>query len=169
MATRLTKNSRTAFIRAVVDDIPTVDYDEKMRIALQKFAVSVMPAKLRALYKEFANHFEHSTAWTNAGFSNVTVVSPSREAFEQAIERDEAITLTIRQLSADRLEQEERIDGLRDKVHALAFSVNTVEALLEAAPDMAKYISSRGDVLDRTVPVVTNLVQELHSAGWPKQ
>ena len=51
---KLTNYMRDAFVRAVMDDVPEVDYKQQIRDTALKAAVEAMPAKLRAVWDDSA-------------------------------------------------------------------------------------------------------------------
>ena len=46
---KLTNIIRDAFVRSVMNDVPTVDYSEQIREVVTKEAVAQLPEKVRAL------------------------------------------------------------------------------------------------------------------------
>lgn len=167
MTQRFNATTRQAFVRAVMDDVPSVDYDEKMRVLLQKFAVASLPDALKPLYKTHAHWFNTVTYYnTPSGYPSVVCVGESHDQLDQAIKADNLMLDAVRLLAESKRAQNTTREMLRDKLRALVHSVSTHEALIKAAPEFSKYVSCAG-VVDKTVPVVANVLSELTSAGWP--
>jgi hypothetical protein len=159
---RLTNTIRDAFIRAAMDDVPSVDYSEKIRQLLQKDAAKQLPPKVRAIYHDpELRHFVSTTYCYK--FDGIHVpcggnkFDPSPEA-QAEYER----------LDKERDAQKDRNKALRDKLHAVAYSVSTRKALVDALPEFEKYLPADDAAACRTLPVVANVVSEFVKAGWPK-
>lgn len=166
---RLTTHTRAAFVAAVLNDVPCMDYQEEARIAVQKWAVDHLPPKLRALYKEFGGYFNCEYINLPGMLSSVRVVTGSTGSdMRAAMQADAPFWARITELSKLCNEQNEARKALRAKVGAAIAACTTVKQAHERMPEFAKYLPSLDATVDRTVPVVANLVAELAAAGWPK-
>ena len=168
-STRLTNYQRDAFVTAVIDDIPKVDYDESMRKFLQAFAVTQLPEKLKPLYKLYPEFFEHNTIYTPSCFSNVSVVCADSKELKDKLEQSVEAHQQYEALTELYNSQRETISALRAKVRGMIYSVISVEKAHELMPEFAKYLGPKGAPIDRSVPVIANVVADLLAAGWPKE
>ncbi|MBN3738063.1 Nmad5 family putative nucleotide modification protein [Burkholderia sp. Tr-20355] len=166
---RLTTTMREAFVASVLDDVPYVDHQEQARVLAQKWAVDHLPPKLRALYKEFGDHFNHAYIGLPGSLSSVTVVTSGSGSDTKAVmQTDTPFWSQIVELSKQRGEQLESRKTLRAKISAAIAACTTVKQAHERLPEFAKYLPSPDAAVDRTVPVIANLVADLTAAGWPK-
>lgn len=166
---RLTNIDRDAFISAVLDDVPSVDYQERARVALQKWAIDHLPPKLKALHKEFGHWFKTDTLWGLPGrISSVRVVSFDDGETLKRMKEDTPFWSSIEQMAKDAAEQTAARGALQSKVRACIYSCTTVEQAHERMPEFSGYLKASASAADRSVPVVANLVSDLVAAGWPK-
>jgi len=74
---KLTKTDKEAFVRAVMGDVPTVDYNEVCRALCMAWAISSMPDEVRTAYDRFPSYFETRHLNTPYSLSDVWVPMPS--------------------------------------------------------------------------------------------
>jgi hypothetical protein len=166
---RLTNTQRDAFVRAVMDDVPMVDYTERARVAIQRKAIDLMPPKLKALHKEFGHWFNTEKIYaTPNGIPMVHVISCDSGATTEQMKADTEFWQSIVQMGSDYKNQTAARDVLRSKVRAIIYGCTTIKQANERLPEFAKYLPSPEEPQDRSVPVVANLVTDLTAAGWPK-
>lgn len=169
MSARLTTYSRNAFIQAVMDDVPHVDYSEQAREKVQKFALTKLPAGVAAALKAFPDWFDVKAYTSLPGtLSNCYVVARERSEFDKLLKADKKLWAELEAMEKANSAQSQTRQALRDKVKGLAYSCTTVSALQTRAPEFAKYIPGASAPLDRSGPVVQNIVADLVAAGWPK-
>jgi hypothetical protein len=169
MSARLTTYSRNAFIQAVMDDVPLVDYSEQAREKVQKFALSKLPAGVAAALKAFPDWFDVKAYISLPGvLANCYVVHRNRDELDKLLKADKKLWPELEAMAKAASAQAATRQALREKVKALAYSCTTVSALQTKAPEFAKYISGASAPVDRSVPVVQNIVADLVAAGWPK-
>lgn len=169
MSIRLTKWDREAFVRAVLDDVPSFDYQELARVKLQKWAIDHMPVKLRPLYKEYSHMFKHDQLWNlPGGLKGVMVVGDDDSVVKKAMQADAPFWAEIVKLGADLDTQATARAVLTEKVTGLIATCTTAKSVEERAPEFVKYLGVSSTTTNRTVPVVQNIVADLVAAGWPK-
>jgi hypothetical protein len=167
---KLTKMDREAFIRAVMDDVPEIDYREKARSAIQKKAIELLPPKLKAIHKEFGNWIKTDRLWNTPGdLGTVIVVSNDDAVTIQQMNQDTEFCQSIEQMAKSLEEQEKSRSDLRSKLSSSICSCTTVKQAHERLPEFVKYLPSMDEKQDRTLPVVANLMEDLAAAGWPKE
>lgn len=160
---KLTNTIRDAFVRAAMADVPTVDYQEKTIKVVMEDAVSQLPPKVRAIYKDkelssFVRHkdryFGNAYAQVPCGGNDFKLTNDAAKKFSDLKEQSEA--------------QEKRNRELTQKLHAVAYSVTTRKALVDALPEFEKYLPADDAAACRTLPAIANVVSEFVKAGWPK-
>lgn len=159
---KLTNTIRDAFIRAAMSDVPNVDYSEKTIKVVLDDAVSQLPPKIKALYKDKdLNHFVRC----KSGYYGIAYVQvPCCGEFK--LGNDAAVK--VAELKAAHDAQDARNTALRFKLKAVAYSVSTRKALVTALPEFEKYLPADEAAACRTVPAIANVVSDFVAAGWPK-
>lgn len=166
---RLTNFDRSAFVAAVMLDVPSIDYSEIARVKLQKWAIDHLPPKLKPLYKEYGHMFKHDRLWSLPGnIGNVTIVGDDDAPVLRGMKADTAFWAEIEKVAADMKAQDAVQTALHSKVTGLINSCMTVKQLEERAPEFIKYLGKTTAEPNRTLPVVQNIVADLVKAGWPK-
>ena len=165
---RLTNTIRDAYIKSVMDDVPSVDFDEAIRKAYRDAALEAMPPKLRALAKDPACEL-----WLAWDYRSVKGVSSTLSGHgPRGREADEflapACLASLRELEAKRKAQHASRNELRSKIRAVAYGATTRKALAEALPEFAKYLPADEAAAVRTLPALANVVTDFVKAGWPK-
>ena len=162
---KLTNYMRDAFVRAVMDDVPEVDYKQQIRDTALKAAVEAMPAMLRAVWDDPVLRESFNTSYTRMT-DCVYERMPEYRGIEEALK---AQTDVLEALHAKHHTQENQRYELRTKVKAVAYSAKTRKQLAEMLPEFEKYLPADEAAAIRTLPVVANVVAELVAAGWPKE
>lgn len=162
---KLTNTLRDAFIRAAMQDVPTVDYTEQARSLLMADSLAQLPPKVRAIAKDKdLSHFVESGGHHVCGLGYITVFRGRGSDFKPSPEVDAKLDA----LKAAAAAQGQTTKDLRTKIKAVAYSVTTRKALADLLPEFAKYLPADEQAALRTVPVVTNVVTDFVKAGWPK-
>lgn len=165
---RLTNMMRDAFVRRALDDVPCVDYDSQVRELVQREAVAALPPLLQRAWKdpEARSYFKLKN-FQRAGES---VAYPSNEnTYGNNLDwLSSAAKATLEGIERANDEQKAVRRALRDKLHAVAYSVTTRKALVAALPEFEKYLPADEPAAIRSLPVVANVVADFVKAGWPK-
>lgn len=158
---KLTKTMRDAFVRAAMDDVPKIDYDEQQRKLVVDDAISQLPPKVRAIYNDEATKpYVHTTyAYRLGGFS-----VPSAGSYEAS----ESVRVEYARIEGLAKSQNDARNELCGKLNGCAASVTTRKALAELLPEFEKYLPVDEPAAIRTLPVVQNVVADFVKAGWPK-
>ncbi len=164
---KLTNTIRDAFVRAVMNDVPSIDYEEQIRGIVEKDAVAQLPPKVRAIYLDKALRGYVATAWWgrrygNGCSANIPSGAPDFKLSDAAQKRVDA-------LSAEAETQNTRARDLNTRLRAVAYSVGTRKSLATALPEFEKYLPADEEAALRTVPVIANVVTDFVKAGWPKK
>jgi len=163
---KLTNYMRQAFINAIIQDVPQVDYDSQLRKLIHDEAVALLPPKVQALMKDpVCAPYLNYAYWTSKGVHQAQHIPSPR--FDSVKFGTEA-SIRIAEMIKVRDDQALLMKSLRDKVHAVAYSVSTRKALAAALPEFEKYLPADEAKAIRALPVVANVVADLVKAGWPK-
>lgn len=155
---KLTNNLREAFIRAAMDDVPHVDYSEQIQSVAQKAAAALLPLKVRALWADNTLRPYVATVYFRGA------MLPGTNADDNKIRA--AAEVVVAPLIKAREAQEAARKDLARKLRAVAYSVTTRAALVEALPEFEKYLPA--DERTANLPAIANVVAEFVAAGWPK-
>ncbi len=158
---------RDAFVRRVMDDVPSVDYDEAIRAEVMKSAIAALPLKVRAVWSDKVLRGYINTSFFSAanGVSVAGVPMPNGENYKTAKEH---LNDAVIELVASRKTQMDRRDALFSKLKQCAYSVTTRKSLAGMLPEFEKYLPADETAALRSVPVVANVVADFVKAGWPK-
>ena len=185
---KLTKAHRAEFVRAVLADVPTKNYPTQAEDLARKLC--------QAKYKELGlsgvdiNRLKHAgiyiRVWHDDDSDTVMAARPSDSMrvsylsnsfaqiggnglseYEIAEIANCPEMMAIRQGYAD---ERNMLNNLRKQLTAVIASCTTLKQAKEALPEFIKYLPEEpGSAIDRTLPVVGNLVADLLKAGWPKK
>ena len=159
---KLTNTLRDAFVLAAMQDVPSVDYSEKITAVAIKAAVEKLPPKVRAIWndKELRGFVVTDRHWL-AG--SLVVCVPGKDHEVDKVVRDAAAPLV-----ALDVEQRKSRESLQTKLRSVAYACTTRKALLDALPEFEKYLPADEAAVNRSMPVVAGVVTEFVKAGWPK-
>ena len=166
---RLSTSMRLAFVRAVMDDVPFVDYDEQVRELAQKTVYSYRPAALvRALDLD-----PSIQDWLNRDYQFISKYSQSfcLVGAKQSLDRlnaDKDFTLAAQNLRKQQQAQLEQRSALETKLKASAQACQTRAQLAKALPEFQKYLPIEAGN-SKCLPALANLMSDFMAAGWPKQ
>ncbi len=159
---RLTNTLRDAFIRAVMQNVPRVDYDAQVTKLVQADIRAQLPAKVREIADDpdLRHYLNCETIYTTSAFSNVTVYGNGSARLTDAAKAEmNALTLKYRAQSSTR-------DSLKSRLRACAYGVSTRKALAEMLPEFERYLPADEPAAMRSLPVVANVINEFKAAGW---
>lgn len=172
MATqRLTNDVRTAFVAGVMADVPSVDYQAKIRSAVNKAATAALPSAIKKiLADEELAKFITIRGFTlnrhfgvpNGEYLSFRLPAPSDEWLEKIA------TAQAEPFIKQWVEQDARYHDLRNKLQTIAHHCTTIKQLSEAFPEFAKYLPRDDATATRNLPALANVVSEFVKAGWPK-
>lgn len=160
---KLTNTIRDAFVRAAMDDVPSIDYDEQAHKLAQEDLVKQMAPKLRAIYQDKQLRTFLGTEYTPMPCDLSSAYLYGAQHLELSKEAD----TQLEALAEKKAAQEDARHELRNKLRAVAYSATTRKALVEALPEFEKYLPTEATT-SRSLPVIANLVSDFVKAGWPK-
>ena len=181
---KLSKAHKAEFVRAVLADVPTKNYPTQAEDLARKLC--------RAKYKELGldkvdvNRLKYAGIYIRVWHDSSDTVTVARQErgcylnksfaqiggnglsdYEIAEITDCPEMMAIRQGYAD---ERNMLNNLRKQLTAVIAACNTLKQAKEALPEFIKYLPEEpGSAIDRTLPVVGNLVADLSKAGWPKK
>lgn len=154
---RLTETLRDAFVRAVMADVPRVDYETMIADEARRMSIANMPKWLQdacAKHKELLGYLRTTSDWASGA------------SFFTAGPRTEENKAALARLVEQKSEQRSARQALEGKLKNAARGCNTVKQLADALPEFAKYLPKENAV-DRSVPAMANVVADFMKAGWP--
>lgn len=172
---RLTKDHKKAFVKAVMDDVPSIDYVEKVRELILADSIAQLPKGLQVFAKDPKTADLINSGWKTierprdkdnrwVGSVGCTIkgnsdnYAPSKKA--QALLAEWLPKLT---------EQTDIRNKLERQLSTTIESCNTLKQAQEAFPELVKYLPSVAEKsLNLPAPVYKNVLLELAKAGFPK-
>lgn len=168
---RLTKDDKEAFVRAVMDDVPSIDYNEIAQKRVREWLHSQMPEKLQALIKEFGRDY-FIARWVDmpVHLSNFYCIAPPWVSQRNSIQaRNPDLWKELEDLSTKYAEQCSERSALRSKVSGLISTCSTLNTAKARLPEFEKYLPADRDGQAVVNLPVANTVANLMAAGWPKE
>ena len=165
---RLTTFDRLAFVEAVLNDVPKVDYDARAKLVVEAhLKARVPPAVLDAMesYREWFSPNHVNLPHELQDFcSYYTSRSVSYTQFT-----DPLVLIELRELASAAREQTATRRALKQKLTATIAACSTLKQARELLPEFENYLpTDRKPKATANVPAVVNLVTDLKAAGWPK-
>lgn len=160
---KLTNDDRAAFVRAVMDDVPEVDYRERATKIILDDVVPRLPAKVIACWKDKETR----------GFivCNRGVHTPAGVVYAPPFEGplSESAQKALGDLKKPHDLQVSGRRKLKSEVAALIKACSTLKQAQERLPEFAKYLPAERSPAPSLSPLVAaNTVADLTKAGWPK-
>ncbi|WP_295986379.1 Nmad5 family putative nucleotide modification protein [uncultured Variovorax sp.] len=165
---KLTNVIRSSFVRAAMQDVPKVEYEEKIRAAAEKAVLAALPNAIREAWLNDAT--KPYIESTHRSFGDVTVYVPGKHRYGSTALPSISAThqAEIDELLKARDKQNRTRLNLEKKLHSAAASVTTRKALAEMLPEFQKYLPADAAAACKTLPAVQNIVADFTKAGWPK-
>ena len=162
---KLTKFDREAFVNAVMNDVPKVDYDAQAQKLATAWLVAQLPEPVRKVYEaeggRYRDYLEKSYIAMPGCLQNFYAPATSSVSF---YDDDE-----LKALNDKAIEQNRSRSALRENLEAVIASCSTLKQAKERLPEFEKYLpTERGASGLSNLPAIANVVAELTKAGWPK-
>ena len=184
---KLTKAHKAAFVQAVLADVPTKDYPAQAEDLARKLYLA--KCKDLGLDKVDNNRLDYAGIFIQVWRDDSgDTVFPTRPKYSEGYYRTSAFAqiagrglfdheiaeitncpemMAIREGYAV---EHNMLNNLRKQLTAVITACTTLKQAKEALPEFIKYLPEEPDkTIDRTLPVVGNLVADLSKAGWPKK
>lgn len=167
---KLTNYLRTAFVSAVMQDVPVQDFDEQIDKVRVEAVAKELPEKLRAAWLDplLRCYFETRSLNVHSDF-HVHVPTPLHmyNSTDDPTHPSYRIRNALLSLAEQRAEARKVRRELKNKLHAVVAGCNTRKQLIEALPEFEKYAPQEPTKL-AGLPAVSGVVADLVAAGWPK-
>ena len=164
---RLTNYMRDAFVKAVMNDVPQIDYSQIAHKVAQDYLVECMPPKVRAVYDD--SQTRHYLTTTHTYFPGTINNASMRGVGDDCYWWKETPDLRdkISEIAQQLGDQTVRLGELESKINAVAYACTTREALAKAPPEFEKYLPAEATKA-ANLPAVANVVADFVKAEWPK-
>jgi hypothetical protein len=164
---RLTQYHRQAFVSAVMNDVPEIDYDEIVHKLAQDHLVERMPPKVRAVFddKQLRHYLTTTRTYFPGSVASAEFYGDEGDCYwwKQVPELSAKISEVLQQAN----KHHEQRNELERKLRAVAKSCTTRAALAKALPEFEKYLPAE-DAPSTNLPALANVVADFVQAGWPK-
>lgn len=162
---KLTNYIRDAYINSVMNDVPEVDYTDKIIKHVLASIGGDLPTQVAKIWKDPKTcGFIKKAGFM---FNGVYVVVPTGDPYK-APKLNENDQLQLVELSKLHADQKTLRNTLRQKVKQTAYGCTTSKALIDLLPEFEKYLPAESGSTCRNLPVIANLMVDLVKAGWPK-
>ena len=158
---RLTQTLRKAFINAVMNDVPTIDYRRDIQKYLYDECLKAMPADVRKAYKNHPN-------WFSPNGINIGNVGYFYLPVPDGFKFNTDVVAHAEQIRKNWDAQTRMLNDLRKKLIGAVTACNTDKALRELLPEFEKYVPVNEKPVTQNLPAIANVVSAFAQAGWPK-
>lgn len=164
---KLTKSDKSAFINAVMSDVPVINYSEKAQELMMDHIVKQMPTKVYLAWidkecKPFIScNYYHRIGVYLPGFYGPEIIGNKK------IPDDLKVKITkLDQLNGLQLTN---LASLKELVTSLIAACSTLNYALEnLTENYHKYLpANRDGIKTKNVPAVRDVTKALKEAGWP--
>lgn len=161
---RLTKSDKDAFVLAVAQDIPQIDYQEQARSLIYEDSIAQLPAKVQTIARDktLCHYLETSSYWRSS-FGSIRVYEPRGGSYTPTKE----VQAKVDKLTELHNEQEQRLTEARAKLRGAIEPCNTLKIALERLPEFEQYLPKQQEK-SVYLPSIANLCADLATLGWPK-
>lgn len=162
---KLTKVHRSAFVKAVIADIPTIDYEDQAIKLMVEDSINQLPEILQTAARDpkCAPYLQRRSFWNGFNRSAPVFASPMMSYAVSPKTQKE-----VERLRRSHAHQQERIDEVKAKVTGVIEGCATLRQAKERLPDFIKYLPQDEQKGTPNLPALTNIVADLTKLGWPK-
>lgn len=163
---RLNRDDKEAFVRAVMQDVPSEDFQAQAAELVNDYFKAKAPKDVVAFDKKYPGKLKthYISGRYISGYHTVfaedtcyNIDSSHPDLWEQ-----------VKAVEEKRDEQRQRMRDLEARVRGMIEACNTLKQAKERLPEFEKYLpKDRGAAGTADLPVA-NVVAELSKAGWPK-
>jgi Nucleotide modification associated domain 5 len=166
---RLNKFDKEAFVSSAMNDVPSIDFDAQAQKVVLDHLKTIVPVDVQNIIAKYPQWVESNTVWMPGTLSNFSTRLNAGYGYRDVSEMPELRT-KLGELAGKKKVQSDARTVLENKLTATINQFSTLKSALKALPEFAKYLpADRDGVVDRSMPVVANLVTDLMAAGWPKE
>jgi hypothetical protein len=163
---RLTNYMRDAFIAAVMNDVPEVDYGREfervVRLVNQEQFEREFPGLLYSVALNspwFRRSHYHPGI---GGFPSAALIGPT-----EAISSHPRVRECIRDIKEKAEAQRTKRGALKASLRGVAYGATTRAALAKALPEFEKYLPREAARPTSDLPALAGVVAAFTQAGWP--
>jgi hypothetical protein len=161
---KLTNTIRDAFIRAAMNDVPSVDYAEQIRKIAYDDLVSQLPPAVAKVWNDPKLRDYIKTDYNSYG--GVSVTHPSKERVYKGPPLGAAAQAAVDELKAKNTEQGDKRKDLEYKLKAAAYGCTTRKQMVELLNEFEKYLPAyEAKAIKSNLPAVANLVADFTKAA----
>lgn len=174
---RINDSMRDAFVRAVLQDTPKVDYAEQRRKAIQDHLFAIAPPDVLKMYKDpkttvyfqpdhvtYSHDGGNRHSWGLGKFWLVPDVDGRNTTFKIT---DKDVLKALYRIDQAEEAQHKTLNELESKLRGVIRGFNTVKQARAALPEFVKYLPEDAEKTPQYVPAINDLVTDLVKAGWP--
>lgn len=156
---RITNPIRQAFVSSALNDVPQIDYDEKIRSLVNKKTT---------VYLEKAGIESIDSARLNTNY----VYVGNQSFFVRGVTTNEAYFIStdkeIQGLSESNKLQRASLQQLKTLLESSIAVCTTRKQVITALPEFEKYLPAADPVKTTNLPAMANVLSTFVKAGWPK-
>ena len=182
---KLTKQHRADFVEAVMADVPEESYTTQVedtvrklwRVILKREGLENIDAgrlNKETVHVRYYTHGETEEAVAEIpkddhkwDYSSRYICSLRLHGITEEDVKEIVICPEITELVKKAAVQHNYRATLKTRISAVIAACSTLKQAKEALPEFEKYLPAEPEKVDRSLPVVGNLVAELTKAGWP--
>lgn len=161
----LNKYDREAFVRAVMDDVPSTDYATQMRDLGTKTVIASLPPEVKVVLEKHPDYLIRKGVRMPGRHKDLYVVGLGYNVIRDSYPE---VWAKLVDLEVEDREQTARREALEAKLKAIIEGCRTLKQAKERLPEFEKYLPAERGVTGTTNLPAANLVAELNAAGWPK-
>ena len=159
---RLNHNDKRAFVRAVMADVPQVDYHEQIDAAVRAFAAKRIPLGLEKFYAKSPEIFSSPSVYLEDVGENINwPVAAGNCPLKD-------ITKLVKPLFEANDKQTAELRAAQRKLELSILGMRTRGSVVKNFPELEKYLPAAPQAADRSLPVASSVVTDLLKLGWPK-
>jgi len=154
----MNKLEKQAFVKAIMADVPQVDYESQIRKRVEKAVYDAAPPEIKAVLDKPELHKylgPHSVYYSRENRALYTIGATSNF-------RCDCTTL-----DAAHVEQARARKELETKLTSAIAGMTTRKQIATAFPEFEKYLPAE-PAKSTNLPALTDVVNQVKAAGWPK-
>lgn len=170
--TTLTKATKATIIKAILADVPTVDYHSRIQALAEAAALVGAPESVFQLWAEgpgtkARSWVKSTTVFFDVGspmYLSIRVPDSSRDTRDLL-----HMSPSLREAVEGLRVQNMKMDSLKETLEAQFKLVRTYRQFKEAYPEFESYLPPEPDAPTRNLPAASNLLAKLVESGWPRE
>lgn len=147
----LSKHAKRSIVRAIMGELPSIDYDQMAKDVQAKFVAAMSP-ECQAVYAKTPNALVTDHIYNVFGYCKSMYVG---DLTEKEIEK---ITAPYKQMTKEREE-------IETKLNAAFAPIRTRKQFINQFPEFSQHAPAE-DGTCATLPAIANIVADLVKLGW---